>query len=283
MSEFDDDLIADALRGRAGGGDIGVDGALDAVIGRAAATRRRRAAVAGMGAMTSVVVVAALALAGRSPDVVRTPTDSGIPSDPATSVPVVIPDSSPISPPPATGPSPTSPATPSTPPPSTTATTATTAPGGTAPAGVPSPPPNTAPGNTAPGSTSPPNTSPPSNTAGSTNPPNTTPGSTAPPNTTPGSTAPPNTAPGTSEPDEPDDPSTPPFSGRVYSSAGGSITVSWNGTSLSLGAVNPAAGFTSSIEEQRSDRIRVRFEGSADWRIEVRADSRGVVTSSISS
>ena len=59
--------------------------------------------------------------------------------------------------------------------------------------------------------------------------------------------------------------------------------MSWNGTNLSLGAVNPAAGFTSSIEDQGGDRIRVRFEGADDWRIEVRADGNGVVTSSVSS
>ena len=58
---------------------------------------------------------------------------------------------------------------------------------------------------------------------------------------------------------------------EMYTSAGGSISVSWTGTSFVLNAVNPADGFTAEIEDQRWDRIRVDFEGSDDdARIEVR-------------
>lgn len=58
---------------------------------------------------------------------------------------------------------------------------------------------------------------------------------------------------------------------KVYPSTGGSITVSWNGSALSLLAVSPAAGFQSEIEDNDSLRIRVRFrDGDGDSRIEVR-------------
>ncbi|HSH11714.1 MAG TPA: hypothetical protein VLA10_08000, partial [Ilumatobacter sp.] len=56
---------------------------------------------------------------------------------------------------------------------------------------------------------------------------------------------------------------------KVYPSTGGSITVSWNGSALSLVAVAPAEGFQSEIEDNQSLRIRVRFRGTdGDSRIE---------------
>lgn len=64
-----------------------------------------------------------------------------------------------------------------------------------------------------------------------------------------------------------------PFTDRTYTSAGGSITVSWNGTALSLNAVNPAAGHTSETEDDTATRIRVRFRGPADSRIEIRVEN----------
>ena len=67
---------------------------------------------------------------------------------------------------------------------------------------------------------------------------------------------------------------------KTYSSAGGSITVSWSGTALSLDAVNPAAGETSEIEDNSATRIRVRFRGTEDARIEVRYEN-GQVTERI--
>jgi len=93
----------------------------------------------------------------------------------------------------------------------------------------------------------------------------------------------------TSEPDEPDQPDEPdessgadaPFT-RQYNSAGGSITVSWNGASLSLLSVSPSAGYQAEIDEQSEGRIRVDFNGAdGDSRIEVRADD-GKVTHSVS-
>lgn len=58
---------------------------------------------------------------------------------------------------------------------------------------------------------------------------------------------------------------------KTYSSRGGSITVTWNGMSLSLDAVSPAPGYQAEIEDDGGDRVRVDFEGDdADARIEVR-------------
>ncbi len=67
---------------------------------------------------------------------------------------------------------------------------------------------------------------------------------------------------------------------KTYDSSGGSITVSWNGSSLSLDSVNPAAGYTAEIEDNAATRIRVRFRGPGDSRIEVRFEN-GQVTSRI--
>jgi hypothetical protein len=59
---------------------------------------------------------------------------------------------------------------------------------------------------------------------------------------------------------------------QTYSSSGGSISVTWTGSSFSLGAVSPAAGYSAEIEDQAWDRIRVDFEGPDDHRVEVRID-----------
>ena len=64
---------------------------------------------------------------------------------------------------------------------------------------------------------------------------------------------------------------------KTYQSAGGSITVTWNGSVLSLDAVSPSAGFEAEIDDQASDRVRVEFDnGDADWRIEVRFDDGAI-------
>jgi len=56
-----------------------------------------------------------------------------------------------------------------------------------------------------------------------------------------------------------------------YSSAGGSIDVTWSGTAFTLNSVSPAAGFRAEIEDQSWDRVRVDFESDDhDARIEVR-------------
>lgn len=269
MNDFDDAAISAALEERAGSSPIGIDTAFATVTGRVAATRRRRAAVAGMGALTGVVAVAALALTSATPDVVQTPSDSSSGSSVTTtgSAPATAVTTEPATSPPTTTVRTTDAPTSSTAP-ATVATPTTTVggtPASTAPSGSTA---TTTPSGTGGGST-------PATTGGTT-----PPGSSSPPSTAPASTSP-TTSPATSEPES--DPATPPFSGRTYSSAGGSITVSWNGQALSLDGTSPAPGFTASIEDQGSDRIRVRFDGPQRWQIEVRADSNGVVTSSITS
>ncbi len=58
---------------------------------------------------------------------------------------------------------------------------------------------------------------------------------------------------------------------ETYSSAGGSITVSWTGTKFVIDSIDAAPGYTAEIKDQRWDRVRVEFEGSGDdSRIEVR-------------
>ncbi|HTH05310.1 MAG TPA: hypothetical protein VL916_05550, partial [Ilumatobacteraceae bacterium] len=64
---------------------------------------------------------------------------------------------------------------------------------------------------------------------------------------------------------------------QTYSSAGGSITVTWNGSSLSLDSINANAGFVGEIEDGGGSRVRVDFEsnggsGGDDARIEVRVE-----------
>jgi hypothetical protein len=67
---------------------------------------------------------------------------------------------------------------------------------------------------------------------------------------------------------------------KTYNSSGGSITVSWNGSALSLDAVNPAAGHDAEIEDNAATRVRVRFRGPAESRIEIRFEN-GQVTERI--
>ena len=63
---------------------------------------------------------------------------------------------------------------------------------------------------------------------------------------------------------------------QSFSSAGGSITVTWNGSFLSLDAINPVAGFAAEIHDNDGTRVRVEFEpsgdGGDDARIEVRVE-----------
>jgi hypothetical protein len=64
---------------------------------------------------------------------------------------------------------------------------------------------------------------------------------------------------------------------RTYSSAGGSITVSWSGTSFSLVSISPASGYTADIKDNAWDRIRVEFENDDnDYRIEVRLNDGSI-------
>ena len=51
--------------------------------------------------------------------------------------------------------------------------------------------------------------------------------------------------------------------------------MTWNGSSLSLDAINPAPGFAAEIEDAGGTRVRVDFErldGGDDARIEVRIE-----------
>ena len=56
--------------------------------------------------------------------------------------------------------------------------------------------------------------------------------------------------------------------------------MTWNGSALSLDAVNPADGHTAEIEDETATRVRVRFRGPAESRIEVRVEN-GQVTERI--
>ncbi len=73
-------------------------------------------------------------------------------------------------------------------------------------------------------------------------------------------------------------PSTDPFT-NTYFSAGGTITVSWDLSALSLVAVHAAVGFDGEVEIERSDRISVRFSSrsGADSRIDVRVVDGDVI------
>ena len=58
---------------------------------------------------------------------------------------------------------------------------------------------------------------------------------------------------------------------ETYTSAGGSITVSWSGTAFTLGSVTAAEGYSAEVKDSRWDRVRVEFKGDdGDSRIEVR-------------
>lgn len=60
---------------------------------------------------------------------------------------------------------------------------------------------------------------------------------------------------------------------ETHGSSGGSITVTWDGTALRLVSVDPAAGHESEIEDETAARIRVRFRGPNESRIEVRVEN----------
>ena len=53
----------------------------------------------------------------------------------------------------------------------------------------------------------------------------------------------------------------------------------WDGAALTLSGVTPAAGFDHEVEDERPDRIRVRFEDhdGGDFRIEIRVENGQIV------
>ena len=56
--------------------------------------------------------------------------------------------------------------------------------------------------------------------------------------------------------------------------------MTWDGTALSLGAVDPGADETVEVEDNTATRIRIRFHGPAESRIEIRFEN-GEVTERI--
>jgi hypothetical protein len=243
MSEFDDRELRDALRRRAGAvtDGFGIEAARATVVARAARVRRRRTAVAGGAAMAGLIAAAVVLVGPGTDSVVTSPADQTDASRPAP-----IDSSVDTTAPPTTDPAPTTPADmiDTTPPVDTSPSPVTT---------VPTVNPPTATSTTAPATTAPPA----SDTTVFVPP--TTPAPTPP--TTP-TTSVPGTPPGT----------------ETYSSAGGSITVQWDGVALDLQTTTPAAGFEAEVEDDRPDRVRVRFRGAGgDVRIELRVEDGRVV------
>ena len=250
MNEFDDRELGDALRRRAGAATdgFGVEAARSAVVARAAHIRRRRAAAAGGAAMAGLIAAAVFIVGPGTNSVVTTPADQTDVSQP-TPIDSAVDTTESAS----TDPERTIPDRDviATTPLDTSPNPATTVPSVVPPTGTASS--TTAPATTAPATTVP---APPGTTVVT---PPTTP---APTPTTTATTSP---------------PGQPPFT-ETYSSTGGSITVHWDGTALSLQSTAPAAGFGAEIEDNRPDRIRVRFRGSGgDFRIELRVEDGHVV------
>jgi hypothetical protein len=244
MSDFDDRELRDALRRRAGAvtDGLGIAAARASVVARSARVRRRRAAAAGGAAMAGLIAAAVLLVGPGTDSVVTSPADQADASRPDPVDSSVDTTASPTTDPDRTGP--THDVIDTTPPADTTPTPVTT---------VPTVNPPTATSTTAPATTAPP-------------PPETT---VVVPPTTPAPTPP--TTPTTSVP------GTPPGT-LTYSSVGGSITVLWDGVALDLQTTAPAAGFDAEVEDDRPDRIRVRFRGpGGDVRIELRVEDGQVV------
>lgn len=60
----------------------------------------------------------------------------------------------------------------------------------------------------------------------------------------------------------------------VYSSIGGSVTVTCQGDNVALSGAVPASGYTAEVEESGPDRVRVEFKGSdAESEIRVECDN----------
>lgn len=143
----------------------------------------------------------------------------------------------------------------------------TTLPGTTLPSTVTSPA-------TYPPDTMPTTTPAPSTTVGTTN---VTVPSTGPGSTEPTPTDPTNTTPEVTSTTVPTTPTGTPAGEYRYPSTGGAITVNWDGTEMTLGLIEPSSGYTYEIEDERSDRIRVRFRGDDDSRIECRLENGRLV------
>jgi hypothetical protein len=69
-----------------------------------------------------------------------------------------------------------------------------------------------------------------------------------------------------------------PASTQAFSSVGGSIVVSTDGTSVSLVTSSPAAGFGAEVHDNGPSRVEVRFtNGDVEWRIRVELGAGGLV------
>ena len=74
-----------------------------------------------------------------------------------------------------------------------------------------------------------------------------------------------------------------PTSTQAFSSVGGSILVSVNGSSISLASSSPAAGFGAEVHDNGPTRVEVRFfsdgtNGGTEWRIRVELGSGGLTS-----
>lgn len=249
MNDHDlrDDELAAALRRRAAVPQGSTAAAHEQVVRRAGTIRRRRAAAAGSGAFALVVLGGILLIPRGGADEIG-PLDSVDAPSSAETTGVTAPgreESEGVSP----------------------TVVAITIPDATAPSTAPSPEPSGAGAAAADDGTDDDVPSPGAEPTGSV-----APTTAAAPATTPG----PSSASPTSSSSSPTSSSPPatlaPFT-ETYRSAGSSITVSWNGSALSLLAVSPAPGFEPEIEDQSVQRIRVRFRSDdADTRIEVRVN-----------
>ncbi len=66
---------------------------------------------------------------------------------------------------------------------------------------------------------------------------------------------------------------------QSFSSVGGSIVVSVNGSSISLASSSPAAGFGAEVHDNGPSRVEVRFSnGGSEWRIRVELGSGGLTS-----
>jgi hypothetical protein len=66
---------------------------------------------------------------------------------------------------------------------------------------------------------------------------------------------------------------------QAFSSVGGSIVVSVNGSSISLASSSPAAGFGAEVHDNGPTRVEVRFfSDGTEWRIRVELGSGGLTS-----
>lgn len=258
-AELDDPMVRSFLQSLAGP-PVDVEADLATLHARTDGRRRPWLVPVLAGVAAAAAAVAAFAVtrpeeslsidpAATPPEVVTTPGTGPGTTDTTTTV--------------TTTTSPTSTSTATTLPASTVVSTpaapgATTSPGAVANPGTGTPGGTSASGTTAPSGTSPSGTSPSGTTA---------PGATSPATSpAPGTTAP--SGPGTSSPDSP-----PPVGTFTCPSSFGSITVSSNGSTISLVSTNPQSGYTPEIRKQTPTEIEVRFVGASDSTARARARS----------